>query len=75
MWAHAYKDGTIKGHVYKDAHDTMQYWKQHNHTIFIYSSGSVQAQKLLFEFSEYGNMLPWIRYIVYYLHNTKQWSL
>ncbi|CCF58206.1 hypothetical protein KAFR_0E00520 [Kazachstania africana CBS 2517] len=46
VWATGYQSGQIKAPVYKDAIDLIK----RKSKIFIYSSGSVKAQKLLFEF-------------------------
>ncbi|XP_064118932.1 enolase-phosphatase E1-like [Macrobrachium nipponense] len=48
MWRRAYADGTVKGHVYEDVLDALKEWKGEGKDIVIYSSGSVEAQKLLF---------------------------
>lgn len=57
MWSAAFKNGAIKGHVYDDVVPTLEQWKADNGKIFIYSSGSIEAQKLIFGFSEKGDML------------------
>lgn len=60
MWKGGYESGELKGSVYKDAYLAMKKWKEQNIPIYIYSSGSVLAQKLLFQYSEHGDMLPLI---------------
>lgn len=47
----------IKGHVYDDVPKNIQKWSDQGIQIFIYSSGSVEAQKLLFGHSVHGNLL------------------
>lgn len=60
VWAKGYKDGTIKGHVYDDVQKAFEQWTESGRKIYIYSSGSVDAQKLLFEHSEQGNLLKYL---------------
>ncbi|XP_053657694.1 enolase-phosphatase E1-like [Anopheles marshallii] len=60
VWAKGYKDGTIKGHVYDDVQKAFEQWTENGRKIYIYSSGSVDAQKLLFEHSEQGNLLKYL---------------
>ncbi|CCK71107.1 putative acireductone synthase UTR4 KNAG_0G00500 [Huiozyma naganishii CBS 8797] len=45
VWRSGYEDGSIKAPVYADAVDLLQ---RHKGSVYIYSSGSVEAQKLLF---------------------------
>lgn len=44
--------------VYADVPKAFQFWESAGIKIYIYSSGSVKAQKLLFGHTEYGNLLP-----------------
>ncbi|CAG0878645.1 unnamed protein product [Darwinula stevensoni] len=60
MWRKGYQDGLLQAHVYADAADCMRKWKSMGIGIFIYSSGSEEAQKLLFHFSNHGDLLPLI---------------
>lgn len=48
MWKDGYQNGTLKGHVYEDFIPMLDWMKSHGVQVYIYSSGSVQAQKLLF---------------------------
>lgn len=57
VWKEGYEKGEIKGHLYSDVKPCFEKWKNKNLQIGIYSSGSVQAQKLLFGTSVYGNLL------------------
>lgn len=36
-------------------------WQALNIPVFIYSSGSIEAQKLLFQFTERGDLLPYLK--------------
>jgi enolase-phosphatase E1 len=60
-WEKGYRDGDFKGHVYPDAARKMREWAAHGIALYIYSSGSVQAQKLLFRYSDAGDLRPLIR--------------
>uniref|UniRef100_A0A182NLA2 Enolase-phosphatase E1 n=1 Tax=Anopheles dirus TaxID=7168 RepID=A0A182NLA2_9DIPT len=60
VWTKGYQDGTIKGHVYDDVQSAFEQWTKSGRKIYIYSSGSVEAQKLLFEHSEQGNLLQYL---------------
>jgi len=61
IWLSGYKQGVLQGHVYEDSYEAFQKWKNQDLPIFIYSSGSIAAQKLLFGYSEKGDLLPYFR--------------
>lgn len=58
LWQKGYQEGAFKGHVYPDAADYLQRWHDRGLRLFVYSSGSVTAQKLIFGFSEAGDLTP-----------------
>ena len=58
IWENGYRHDDYQAHVYPDAVTHLQAWHAQGLPIYIYSSGSVEAQKLFFEFSQYGNLLP-----------------
>ncbi len=58
IWEAGYQKGDFKGHVYQDAVDNLQLWKSKGLSLYIYSSGSVYAQKLLFGHTQYGDLNP-----------------
>lgn len=60
LWADGYKNGSIKGHIYSDVENAFKNWKQSGLQIGIFSSGSVAAQKLLFGFSEAGDLTGYL---------------
>lgn len=60
MWHNGYNDGQIKAHVYSDVPACLKKWKDSGKQIYIYSSGSIEAQKLLFGSTEHGNLLQYI---------------
>ncbi|XP_059395776.1 enolase-phosphatase E1 [Carassius carassius] len=57
MWRAAYMTGKIKGQVYQDVVPAIRRWRHHGLKVYIYSSGSVEAQKLLFGYSVQGDLL------------------
>ena len=59
IWEGGYVSGQIKGHVYKDVPVALKAWKEAGLTLGVYSSGSVKAQHLIFEFSTEGNLRPY----------------
>lgn len=59
IWEGGYISGQIKGHVYKDVLPALKAWKDAGLTLGVYSSGSVKAQHLIFEFSTEGNLRPY----------------
>jgi enolase-phosphatase E1 len=56
VWKKAYEDGDIKGHVYDDVPTCFNKWRANGLKIGIFSSGSIHAQKLLFQFSCFGDL-------------------
>jgi len=58
IWAEGYASGEIKGAVYPDVPPALQRWRKAGLRLYVYSSGSVAAQKLLFGHSESGDLTP-----------------
>jgi len=58
VWEQGYQAGQLKGHVYPDAVEALKQWHQDGYRLFVYSSGSIQAQKLIFGCSEAGDLTP-----------------
>jgi enolase-phosphatase E1 len=58
IWLEGYRQGAFTGHVYADAVAQLQTWHEQGYALYVYSSGSVQAQKLLFGFSDAGDLTP-----------------
>jgi enolase-phosphatase E1 len=56
IWEEGFKSGELKGHVYEDVPQAFARWKGQEKKIAIFSSGSVQAQKLLFGHSAAGDL-------------------
>jgi len=58
IWEDGYKQGLLRGHIYEDAAKELMRWHKAGIKLYIYSSGSVYAQKLLFGCSEFGDLTP-----------------
>jgi len=58
IWKDGYASGELKGHVYADVPEALHRWNDLGISVYIYSSGSVAAQKLLFGNSEAGDLMP-----------------
>ena len=58
IWKEGFETGKLKADLYEDAYRKLKEWKE-KYPIYVYSSGSVQAQKLFFSHTNYGNILNW----------------
>ncbi len=58
MWEEGYRNGDFTGHVYEDAVRHLLHWHELGLKLYVYSSGSVYAQKLLFGYSDAGDLTP-----------------
>ncbi|MEW6353430.1 MAG: acireductone synthase [Pseudomonadota bacterium] len=58
IWEEGYRHGHFKGHVYEDAARKLREWRVQGLRLYVFSSGSVQAQKLLFAHTDYGDLTP-----------------
>ncbi len=56
IWAHGYGAGEFQAHVYDEVPDCLRAWKAAGLALYVYSSGSVAAQKLLFGHSVAGDL-------------------
>lgn len=59
LWEEGYRSGEIKGHVYEDVPEALERWKNAGKKLGVFSSGSVAAQKLIFGYSEKGDLTPY----------------
>src|SRR3546814_10863136 len=48
----------LQGHVYADTPEALRRWHASCHKLYVYSSGSVDAQKLIFGHTAYGDLTP-----------------
>src|SRR3546814_10831825 len=59
IWRQGYEAGEIKGDIYPDAVQALKRWHAAGLKRHVYSSGAVEAQKLIFGHSVYGDLTPW----------------
>jgi enolase-phosphatase E1 len=60
IWREGYASGELTAHLYSDAVEAMRAWHGRGIKIYIYSSGSIEAQKLYFAHSVAGDLRPLI---------------
>ena len=61
IWKLGYETGAIEGHLFTDVANTMRHIAVEKLAeVHIFSSGSIQAQKLLFRYSSSGDLTPYI---------------
>ncbi|WEK51231.1 MAG: acireductone synthase [Candidatus Kaistia colombiensis] len=58
IWEDGYRSGVLKGDIYPDAIAGLEAWKADGLGLYVYSSGSVLAQKLIFGFTHAGDLTP-----------------
>ena len=58
IWADGYGTGALKAPIYPDAAQSLRRWHDAGIRLYVYSSGSVPAQKLLFGHSDQGDLTP-----------------
>ncbi len=61
IWLDGYQSGELKGQIYADVPPAISAWAQQKKDICIFSSGSVLAQKLLFQSTAAGDLTQFIR--------------
>lgn len=58
IWKTGYENGDYQAHMYSDATEYLKKWHAEGIPLYVYSSGSVKAQKLFFGYSQDGDLLP-----------------
>ncbi len=58
IWKSGFESGELKAHLYDEVPDALHKWHESNLDIRIYSSGSIQAQKLFFGHTIFGDLCP-----------------
>lgn len=56
IWREGYASGELKAHLYPDAVEAIHAWTKRGVKVAIYSSGSIEAQKLYFKNSVAGDL-------------------
>jgi enolase-phosphatase E1 len=59
LWEEGYQSGEILGHVFDDVAPALEKWKLNGVDLGVFSSGSIAAQKLIFGYSEAGDLTPY----------------
>lgn len=57
IWSEGYTDTGLRGHIYPDAAAGLRRWHAAGIQLYVYSSGSIEAQRLLFGNSSAGDLL------------------
>lgn len=60
IWQKGYESGAIQSVIFEDVPRAFERWKSDGKRIAIYSSGSVLAQKLIFRYSNFGDLTNYI---------------
>ena len=58
IWKTGYESGELQSHVYADAVQALRQWHACGLGLYVYSSGSIEAQQLLFSHTAHGDLLP-----------------
>ncbi|HKV12337.1 MAG TPA: acireductone synthase, partial [Thermoanaerobaculia bacterium] len=59
IWEEGYRSGEIRSHLFPDVPGALEAWTGAGLRLRVFSSGSVQAQKLLFGHTEHGDLSGW----------------
>ena len=60
IWKEGYESGELRSIVYDDVPPAFERWTAEGKTVAVYSSGSILAQKLLFRYTDHGDLTPCI---------------
>ena len=60
IWQEGFEAGELKSEMFADVPAAFARWREQGKAIAIYSSGSVLAQKLLFKYTAFGKLTPFI---------------
>jgi len=58
IWEEGYREGDFLGDIYDDAYENLRAWHDQGIALYVYSSGSEHAQKLLFGHTKFGDLTP-----------------
>jgi enolase-phosphatase E1 len=56
IWKEGYASGEFRSHVYPEVPAQLRRWRSQGQRLYVYSSGSVQAQQLLFGHTDAGDL-------------------
>ena len=60
IWERGYKSAELRSHVFPDVSDALLRWRNQRLAVYIYSSGSIAAQKLFFAHSISGDLTKFL---------------
>ena len=56
IWEHGYNNGDLKSQLFPETAECLREWRKQGLALSVYSSGSIQAQKLLYRHSPAGDL-------------------
>lgn len=56
IWRQGYAEGALRGHLWPEVAPALRHWRAAGRHLAVYSSGSEEAQRLLFRHSEAGDL-------------------
>lgn len=60
IWQQGYRDATLRSQLFPDVKPALARWTAKGKRLFIFSSGSIQAQQLLFRHTEEGDLTQFL---------------
>lgn len=60
IWRTGYESGELESVIFEDVPRAFERWKKQEKAIAIFSSGSILAQNLIFKYSNFGDLTPFI---------------
>jgi enolase-phosphatase E1 len=60
IWRDGYRSGELRSEIYDDVAPALERWHRAGLVVAIYSSGSIEAQQLLFAHSDHGDLTRWL---------------
>jgi enolase-phosphatase E1 len=60
IWEQGYRDGRLRSQIFADVPPAFERWTAAHKKLYIFSSGSVQAQKLLFQYTQTGDLTSFL---------------
>lgn len=58
IWQHGFDAGELTSHLYPDVPEALNAWSRRGLRLYVYSSGSVQAQRAWFAHTPHGDLTP-----------------
>ncbi len=65
IWKAGYENGDYTAHMYPDTAPALRQWYDSGLALYVYSSGSVAAQKLFFGYSDAGDLTGLLRSLLH----------